>query len=49
MPLSKSEIDEKNKKLNEFRKIIGREEGRQAEDLDFVSERAIDLALKRAN
>jgi hypothetical protein len=26
--LSKSEIEEKNKKLSEFRKIIGREDGR---------------------
>ena len=47
VPLSKVELEDKNKKLKEFRKIIGREEGRQ--DLDLVSERAIDLALKRAN
>lgn len=49
VPLSHEERKQKEKKLTEFRKVIGKEEGRHAEDLDMVSERAIDLALKRAN
>ena len=42
-------MDSKNQKLNEFRKVIGRDQGRQAEDLNFANERAIEVALKRAN
>ena len=47
--LSKEERTEKNKKLAEYRKLIGREEGREADDLTFANERAVDVALKRAN
>ena len=50
--MSKSEREEKNKKLQDYRKIIGKDEdyeGREATDLPMANERAIDLALKRAN
>ena len=50
--MTKVEQDEKNKKLQEYRKMIGKDEnydGRQATDLPMANERAIDLALKRAN
>ena len=35
--------------MAEFRKIIGREEGRDAEALTLANERTVDLVLKRAN
>ena len=47
--LSKDERDEKNKKLAEFRKLIGKEAGREAADLSLANERVVDVALKRAN
>ena len=47
--LSKEDRESKNKKLAEYRKIIGLEEGRDAADLTMANERAVDVALKRAN
>ena len=51
--MSKAEQEQKNKKLQDYRKIIGKDENyegaRQAVDLPLANERAIDLALKRAN
>lgn len=51
--MSKAEQEQKSKKLQEYRKIIGKDENydgaRQAADLPMANERAIDLALKRAN
>ena len=47
--LSKNERDEKNRKLEEYRNVIGRTEGRDATDLSLANEVAIDVALKRAN
>ena len=47
--IPKHELEQKNKKLAEFRKLIGREEGREAVDLSLPNEMAIEVALKRAN
>mmetsp|Transcript_32766 Transcript_32766/g.38583 ORF Transcript_32766/g.38583 Transcript_32766/m.38583 type:complete len:87 (+) Transcript_32766:1-261(+) len=47
--VSKHDLDSKNKKLAEFRKLIGREEGREATNLTLNNEKAIDVALKRAH
>ena len=50
--MSKNEREEKNKKLADYRNLIGKDEnyaGREATDLPMANERAIDLALKRAN
>ena len=48
--MSKEERDEKNRKLAEFRKVIGKQdEGHEAIDLTLTKERALEVALKRAN
>ena len=48
--ISKQDRDEKNKKLMEFRKAIGKQEGAdEATDLTVTKERAVEVALKRAN
>lgn len=47
--MSKEDRDEKNRKLAEFRKVLGKEEGHEAIDLTLTKERALEVALKRAN
>ena len=49
VPPSKTELEQKKQKLDQFRGIIGAESVREANDLGMANERVIDLALKRAS